>query len=325
MGDEVRHRVLEINGIKLHLAEQGEGPLVLLLHGFPECWYSWRHQFAPLAAAGYRVVAPDQRGYARSEQPQAVEDYTILHLAGDVVGLIQALGADRAVVVGHDWGAPVAWATAQLRPDLVRGVAGLSVPPVPRGGHSPLTVRRRSLGESFYQVYFQQAGAADREFTADPAATFRTLLYSASADSPLTSPPRPWAVSEAGTLLDTMQNPAVLPDWLSEEDIRVFVREYSAHGDRAFTGGLNYYRNLDRNWELTAAFSGVGINAPALFVTGDRDLVTAFPGVDDLLTRLELALPRLWRSVVLPDCGHWTQQERPEEVNAALLEFLASI
>jgi pimeloyl-ACP methyl ester carboxylesterase len=321
---EVRHRMVDVGGLRVHLAEQGQGPLTLLLHGFPECWYSWRHQFAPLAAAGHHVVAPDQRGYARTARPGAVEDYTILHLAGDVVGLLDVLGAERAVIVGHDWGAVVAWTVAQLRPDLVAGVVGLSVPPAVRGTRSPLSLRRAALGERFYQVYFQRPGAADEEFAADPAATFRTLLYSASGDSPLTDPPRPWATGEAGTLLDTMVDPARLPSWLGAEDIDVFVREYSA-GTGAFTGGLNYYRNLDRNWALLAPFAGVGITVPAAFVTGDRDLVTKFPGVESLLPALSSVLPDLRHKVTLPGCGHWIQQERPDEVNAVLLDFLRSV
>jgi pimeloyl-ACP methyl ester carboxylesterase len=311
----LRHDVVQVGGLRLHVAEQGDGPLVLLLHGFPECWYSWRHQFAPLASAGYRVVAPDQRGYARSDRPEAVGDYSIMHLAGDVIGLVHALGHDEAVLVGHDWGAPIAWATAQMRPDVVRGVAGLSVPPIPRGERSPLTTRRAVLGEAFYQVYFQAPGRADTEFAADVRRTFRTLLYSASGDSPATLPPRPWEVGDEGTLLDTMIDPRELPPWLSEEDIDVFVREYTAHGGNGFTGGLNYYRNMDRNWALTAAFARAGLPMPTLHITGDRDLVTGIPGAAEAAA----ASPN---SIVLPGCGHWTQQERPQEVNTALLEFL---
>jgi pimeloyl-ACP methyl ester carboxylesterase len=319
------HRRVDVGGVELHVAEQGSGPLVVLLHGFPECWYSWRHQFGALALAGYRVVAPDLRGYARSSRPADVADYTMMHLSGDVIGLVHALGEERAVLVGHDWGAPIAWATAQMRPDVVRGVAGLSVPPVPRGTTSPLTVRRTIHGESFYQVYFQQQGAADREFAANPRSTFRTLLYWGSGDNPVNSRPRPWAVSSAGTLLDTMHDPAVLPSWLSEDDVDVFFEEFSHQGDSPFTGGLNYYRNLDRNWVLSAPFSGAPIAMPSLFITGDRDLVRSFPGVRDPAQDERSMLPGLTATVVLPGCGHWTQQERPDEVNAALLTFLGEI
>ncbi|MEH6378727.1 alpha/beta hydrolase [Streptomyces sp. KLMMK] len=325
MTSSVEHRFVEVNGVTLHIAEQGQGPLVVLLHGFPECWYSWRHQFGPLAGAGYRVVAVDQRGYARSEQPDDAGAYSILHLAGDVIALTHALGEESAVVVGHDWGAPVAWTTALLRPDVVRGVAGLSVPPLPHGPAAPLPALRSVLGDGFYQLYFQEPGVADAELARDPATSFRRILFSGSGDSSQTDPPRPWVVPAGRTLLDTMAEPKELPAWFTEDDVDAFVREFSAHGDRAFTGGLNWYRNLDRNWELLAPFHDLRIEVPALYVGGDRDPVRAFPGMERLLASLEETVPGLRRSVTLPGCGHWTQQERPEEVNAELLGFLSSL
>ncbi|MGW1073108.1 alpha/beta fold hydrolase [Streptomyces sp. NPDC002537] len=321
----VAHRFVEVNGVRLHIAEQGQGPLVLLLHGFPECWYSWRHQFGPLAEAGYRVVAPDQRGYARSEQPEDIAAYSMLHLTGDVVALIHALGERSAVLVGHDWGAPVAWTTAILRPDLVRGVAGLSVPPAPRGPVPPLRAARSLFGDGFYQQYFQEPGVADAELAHDPAATFRAVLAAGSGDSPLNDPPRPWVVPDGSTLLDTLPEPEPLPAWLDKSDIDTFVREYGTHGDNAFTGGLNWYRNIDRNWELLAPFQGRGVEVPALYVVGERDMSRSFPGMDRLPATLERIAPRLHRSLTLPGCGHWTQQERPEEVNSALVEFLGAL
>ncbi|UNO39090.1 alpha/beta hydrolase [Streptomyces sp. MST-110588] len=325
MTSTVEHSFVEVNGVRLHIAEQGRGPLVLLLHGFPECWYSWRHQFGPLSAAGYRVVAPDQRGYARSEQPADIAAYSMLHLTGDVIGLIRALGEEQAVVVGHDWGAPVAWTTAQFRPDVVRGVAGLSVPPRPRGPVPPLAALREQLGEGFYQIYFQEPGVADAELAQDPATAFRRMLAGGSGDSPMTDPPQAWVIPEGAKLLDAMPEPERLPGWLTEDDIAVYTREYAGHGARAFTGGLNWYRNIDRNWELTAAFEGRSIDVPALFMAGERDLVRAFPGVGELLEALERTMPNLRQVPELPGCGHWTQQERPEEVNAALLDFLAEL
>ncbi|MFI9722108.1 alpha/beta fold hydrolase [Streptomyces sp. NPDC052396] len=322
MTGAIDHRYVEVNGVRLHIAEQGEGPLVLLLHGFPECWYSWRHQFGPLAEAGYRVVAPDQRGYARSEQPDNIDAYTMLHLTGDVVALIHALGERRAVVVGHDWGAPVAWSTALLRPDLVRGVAGLSVPPSPRGTLPPLSEMREKVGDDFYQIHFQQPGVADAEFAADIAGSFRRLLTAASGDNPHRMGV---VVPGGGASTAAMPEPGRLPGWLTEADIEVFTGEYARHGERAFTGGLNWYRNIDRNWELLAPFENRVIDTPALFVAGDRDLVMEFPGMDELLPALPRVLPGLHRSLLLPGCGHWTQQERPEEVNSALLDFLGSL
>ncbi len=318
----VEHRSVDVNGIRLHIAEEGEGPLVVLLHGFPECWYSWRHQFAPLAAAGYRVVAPDQRGYGRSDRPQPIDAYTILHLVGDVIGLIHALGEERAVVIGHDWGAPVAWHTALLRPDVVSAVVGLSVPPQPRGSVPPLRAMRERFDGQFYWNYFETPGVADAELAADPRTTFRRTLYGACGDNPHNNPPGQPLIQPGGGFMDRVKAPEKLPSWITEEDIDVFTAEYAEAG---FTGGLNWYRNLDRNWELTAAWQGAALQPPALYITGDRDLVYRFPGMEDLLPALPTLHPTLREPIILEGCGHWTQQERPQEVNAALLEFLDSL
>ncbi|MFJ8465486.1 alpha/beta fold hydrolase [Streptomyces swartbergensis] len=315
--------MIDVNGIRLHIAERGEGPLVVLLHGFPESWHSWRHQFGPLAEAGFRVVAPDQRGYGRSDHPEDVDAYSILHLVGDVVGLIHALGEERAFVVGHDWGAPVAWHTALLRPDVVRGVAGLSVPPPFRGGQPPLKTMRERFGGRFYWNYFEQPGVAEAEFEADTRGALRKLLYSASGDAPGAGRPEQALVEdlERGWLADA-PDPEVLPAWLSEEDLDTLTDSYA----RGFTGPLNWYRNLDRNWELTAPWQGAVVSPPALYVYGDRDLVPAFPGTPELIERLPELMPSLRRKpLVLPGCGHWTQQERPAEVNEALLDFLTEL
>jgi pimeloyl-ACP methyl ester carboxylesterase len=327
----------------MHIAEAGHGPLVLLLHGFPESWYSWRHQLIALAAAGYHAVAPDQRGYCETGPPARaghdgaghdgaghdgaghdgaaydgagqddVASYTMLHLTGDVIALLDALGAERAVVAGHDWGAPVAWHTALFRPDRVRGVIGLSVPYRPRGSSAPIAALRRTLGESFYMVYFQQPGVADAELSRDPAATFRKVLYSLSGDAPGMG-----LIPAGGGFLDSATEPEQLPAWLSQADIDAYVGQYAQAG---FTGPLNWYRNLDRNWELTAAWQHARIATPALFVAGDRDPVLGFARMDGL----EAVLPALTRAVILPGCGHWTQQERPDEVSAAMIEFLAGL
>ena len=321
----VQHRQIDVNGVRLHIAEQGpeDGPLVVLLHGFPESWYSWRHQFGPLAAAGYRVVAPDQRGYARSEQPEDIGAYTMLHLTGDVIGLIHALGREHAVVVGHDWGAPVAWTTAMLRPDVVRGVVGLSVPAPLRGSTPPTEAMRQAAGDDFYILRFQEPGVADAELARDLTSTFRRLLVGASGDSPFTDPVRPWIAPEGRGVLEAIPEPDKLPAWLTEEDVAAFVADYARHGERAFTGGLNWYRNFDRNWELTAPLQGRRVEVPALYVLGDRDLVT-FTGLDNVLRGAAHMAPDV-RHQVLPGCGHWTQQERPQEVNEALLDFFAGL
>jgi pimeloyl-ACP methyl ester carboxylesterase len=326
LNDTITHRFVEVNGIRLHIAEQGSGPLVLLLHGWPESWHSWRHQFAPLAAAGYRVVAPDQRGYARSDRPEDVSAYTLLHLVGDVVGLIRELGEDRAVVVGHDWGAPVAWTTALLRPDVVRAVAGLSVPPVLPTGMAPPSMTRERYGEGYYQIYLQALGIADAELARDVPASLRRIFASGSGENPFNKRPRPWIVPDGATLLDTAPEPSALPPWLTAQDIQAIADDYALHGAQAFTGGLNWYRNIELNHELLAAFRGRVIDRPALYVVGDRDMVLALGGpAPGLTTSLLETLPQLRGVVKLEGCGHWTQQERPDEVNAALLGFLAKL
>ena len=315
----VNHRVVQTNGITMHIAEMGEGPLVVLLHGFPESWYSWRHQLPALAAAGYHAVAPDQRGYGQTDRPAESEKYTQLHLVGDVIGLLDALGEQRAVVVGHDWGAPVAWNTALLRPDRVRGVAGLSVPYAPRGPVSMLTAMRAALGDGFYMQYFQTPGVADAELARDVRTTMRRILYGASGDAPRAAQP----VAPAGkSFLDLMPDPETLPDWLTEADLDVFTSEFERTG---FTGGLNWYRAIDLTWELMAPWQGAVVTPPALYVAGDRDLVVNFPGMAQFIPHLQTVVPNLTRTVILPGVGHWTQQERPAEVNAALLEFLAGL
>jgi pimeloyl-ACP methyl ester carboxylesterase len=310
------HRFVEANGLRMHVAEQGAGPVVLLCHGFPELWYSWRHQLPALAAAGYRAVAPDMRGYGQTDRPDAVEQYTQLHLVGDMVGLLDALGEDTAVIAGHDWGAPVAWNATLMRPDRFRAVIALSVPYVPRGDTVPTVALRRAAGETFmYMLYFQEPGVAEAELEQDVRATMRRILHAASGEG------QGFGVKPStAKFLDGMVDPDTLPRWLTGADLDVYVGEFTRTG---FRGGLNWYRNLDRSWELLAAYRGATIPRPALFIAGDRDLViarrrTALEGMPN-------TVPRLDRSVLLPGCGHWTQQERPAEVNAEMIRFLAGL
>ena len=321
---QVTHRVIETNGIHMHLAEQGEGPLVILCHGFPELWYSWRHQLQALAEAGYHAVAPDMRGYGQTDRPEEIEKYSLLQLVGDMVGVLDALGADEAVIAGHDWGAPVAWHAALLRPDRFRGVIGLSVPFRPRGPALPTTVMPQTDDAVFYELYFQTPGVAEAEFERDIRLTICNLLYLFSRDAP---PPEvsesngqsvgmvPWK----GGFLTKMANPVPIPSWLTETDIDFYTSEFTRTG---FRGGLNWYRNIDRNWEVLAPFAGMRVTIPALYIAGDRDLVVAFRGMDQLIPRLSKFVPQLRGTIMLPGCGHWTQQERASEVNAAMIDFL---
>lgn len=321
MTQDIVHRTIEANGIRLHVAEQGQGPLIMLCHGFPESWYSWRHQLAALASAGFRAVAPDMRGYGRSDRPDAIDQYTLFHLVGDMVGLLDALGESQAVIAGHDWGAPVAWHSALLRPDRFRAVIGLSVPYLPRPPVVPTSVMPRTADADFYQLYFQAPGVAEAELERDARQTILKLLYAASGDAPRPATPAAHVgmVSRGGGFLAGMPAPASLPSWLDAADVDFYAAEFARTG---FRGGLNWYRNIDRNWELMAPFAGSKVTVPALYIAGDRDLVVAFRGVDKLIANLKAFVPQLRGTIMLPGCGHWTQQERPAEVNSAMIEFL---
>lgn len=316
---EINERDIQTNGLTMHIAEAGEGPLVILCHGFPESWYSWRHQLRALSDAGYHVVAPDQRGYGGTDAPEAIDDYTIFHLVGDIVGLVDALGEEQAVVVGHDWGSPVAWNCALIRPDIFRAVASLSVPMGPRGSRPPLVALKEAFGDRFfYQLYFQTPGVAEHELRNNVARTMRKMLFGASGlvnrsnmmDSS-NSPP------DTSFMLERMPDPEDnLPAWLTKEDIDFYTAEFEKAG---FRGGLNWYRNIDRNWALSGSLQGRKVEQPAFFMTGSRDVV---PYSDYALEAMKTVVPNLVDAVVLPDIGHWTQQEAPQAVNDGLIGFL---
>jgi len=325
MTTEVTHRTVETNGIHMHLAEAGAGPLVLLCHGFPESWFSWRHQLAALAEAGFHAVAPDMRGYGRTDRPEAIDQYTLLQLVGDVVGLLDAIGAEQAVIAGHDWGAPVAWHAALMRSDRFRGVIGLSVPYRPRGPVRPTTVMPQTDDAVFYQLYFQTPGVAEAEFEHDIPRFIRATLYSISGEMPQRGPGGMMVPRQGGLLsrwATDFVDPPTLPSWLSEADVNFYAGEFARTG---FRGGLNWYRNIDRNWELLAPFAGAKVMVPALYIAGDRDPVVAFPGMDRLIPNLGNFVPQLRRTITLPGCGHWTQQERAAEVNGAIIDFLRAL
>lgn len=316
----VTHRFVDANGIKIHVAEQGEGPVVLLCHGFPESWYSWRHQMRALAQAGFRAIAPDMRGYGQTSRPMAVAEYSIFHLVGDMVGVLDALGIKDAVIGGHDWGAPVAWSAAMFRPDRFRAVMGLSVPYRPRGKVAPTSRMPVSESAMFYQLYFQEPGVAEASMEADVRGALHKLLFASSAEGFRGGAGLAMVNPQKGYL--AMALPERLPGWLDEADLDFYTREFSRTG---FAGALNWYRNIDRNWALTGAFAGAPIMVPALYVAGDKDLVTAFPGMEKVIEKMGDFVPDLRGKLVLRDCGHWTQQERPDEVSAAMVGFLRGL
>lgn len=308
-------RVIAANGIEMFLLEQGAGPLVLLCHGWPELSYSWRHQIPALASAGYRVVAPDMRGFGRTTAPADIDAYSIFDMTGDMVALVTALGERQAVIVGHDWGAPVAWHAAMFRPDIFRAVVGLSVPPPLRGRARPLDSLRESGITNFYWQYFQTPGVAEREFEQDVALTMRALLGGRGFSDPAAS----LFVREGKGFLGDVDPERPLPDWMTEAELAHFTAAYRQSG---FRGGLNWYRNIDRNWELTAPWHGAQIHQPSMFIAGSNDsVITGLIGAKRV-QELERVLPKLQRKLIIDGAGHWVQQERAGEVNAALIAFL---
>jgi pimeloyl-ACP methyl ester carboxylesterase len=315
-----RERQVATNGIELHVVEAGEGFPVVLAHGFPELSYSWRHQIPALADAGYKVIAPDQRGYGHSDKPGAIADYDIHHLTDDLLGLLDEAGHERAVFVGHDWGALVVWQMALLHPDRVAGVVGMSVPFIPRAPMAPVQLMRMAFGDSFfYIVYFQEPGVADADLAQDAGETMARMLAG------LTKPKDSEMVDLAGLaapdgrgFVDRLPPVTQLPAWLSQEELDHYIAEFTRTG---FTGGINWYRNMDRNWESTPQLEGAKVSVPSAFITGADDPVA-------VMTPAEVMdgwLQDHRGTTTVAGAGHWVQQEAPDEVNAALLTFLSSL
>lgn len=321
---ELSRRSIEANGIRLHLAEAGaaDAPLVLLVHGFPECWATWRHQIGPLAAAGWHVVAPDLRGYGQSEAPQEIAAYNIFELVGDLVGLVAALGAERAVLIGHDWGASITQSAAVMRPDLFHAIGLLSVPFSPRtaGGLAPTELfKRMAPGKVFYQDYFQEPGKAEAELEADVRESMLRMYYGASGSARREHQWR-FVFEPHETLLDTVGRPEALPDWLDAAHLELMTQEFTRTG---FRGGLNYYRNLDFNWRHTRHLLGARIEQPSIFIGGEVDGSVRFRQA--AYDAMEQVMPRLRKKVLLPGIGHWIGEEAPQAVTDLLLEFLAGL
>ncbi len=312
----VAERTIATNGVELHAVEAGDGPLVLLAHGFPELGYSWRHQVPALAAAGYHVVAPDQRGYGRSTRPEPVEAYDIHHLADDLLGILDDAGEDTAVFVGHDWGSMVVGHVAVAHPQRVAGVVNMSVPFLARRPKPPIATMREIFGDAFFYIlYFQEPGVADADLGADPACTMRRLLAGAALRSGGAAPDPARFANDGRGFVDRLREPDGLPPWLSQDELDHYVAEFARTG---FTGGINWYRNFDRNWSTTEHLDGALVEVPSLFVGGKLDPVL-------LMSPPAAAHPFLTDhrgDVLVDDAGHWVQQEAPGAVNDALIEFL---
>lgn len=318
-----RERFIETNEIRMRIVEQGSGPLVLLCHGFFGCWYTWRPQLAALADAGYHAVAMDQRGYGQTDCPDSIEAYNICNLVSDITGLVYALGETRCSIVGHDWGAAVAWTMALLRPDIIDSVCLISIPYLYDffDGPVPTTAMTQAAGPNLqiYQVYFQQPGVADAELRKDVRASLLGYFYRASATPP---PDERWSFifPKGLTFLDTISPPSSLPPWLTEEDLESFVREYQTSG---FTGGLNWYRNLDRDRELLGFLKQAKIRQPSLFLAGEADAMMTM--YQPQLQSMDAWIPGLKAKIVLPDVGHWVPQEQPQVTSRYLIDFLNGV
>ncbi|EPD66677.1 alpha/beta fold hydrolase [Streptomyces sp. HGB0020] len=319
--EQITHRTVATPAGRIHLVEQGTGPLVLLVHGFPESWYSWRRQLPALAEAGYRAVALDVRGYGRSSGPAATEAYRMLELVEDNVAVVHALREESAVIVGHDWGAAIAANSALLKPEVFRAVGLLSVPYTPRGGPRPSEIFAQMGGdEEFYVSYFQEPGRAEAEIEPDVRGWLAGFYAALSADTmPAPGAPDPHFVAKGGTLCERF--PAGrLPAWLGESELDFYAGEFERTG---LTGALNRYRNMDRDWEDLAAYDGSPITQPSLFVGGSLDASTTW--LADAIEAYPITLPGLVSSRLLDGCGHWIQQERPDEINDLLTEWLAAL
>lgn len=307
--------------IDLNVAVQGEGPLIVCVHGWPELWYSWRWQMAHFAALGFRVAALDVRGYGGSSKPYPVAAYSMKHLASDVAAVIDHFGAAPAILFGHDWGAPIVWNTSLLHPEKIRAVAGLSVPYMPRGDVSFIELAKVLYkGRFFYQLYFQNEGPPEAEFEADVAAALRKVYYAASGDAP-----RDGLLMEKSpdaNMLDGMPDPKPFPAWMTVADLEVYVDAFTAGG---FRGPFNRYRAQNIDFDDLAAYAGAKISQPAFFVAGEKDPVRGFVGGVDLYAAPGVGCDDFRGKVIIPRVGHWVQQEAPMAVNEALEGFVNTL
>ena len=320
--DGVSFRFIQSNGITMRIAEMGDsGPLLLLAHGWPESWYSWRHQIVSLANAGYRVVAPDMRGFGESEAPPNVDDYDVIHTSADLVGILDALGEETAVLVGHDWGAIVAWQTVLLHPERFTALINMSVPYRGRPAQSPIERMRQSAGENFHYIVYhnEPGGVAEAEYDANPRGLISHVYLGIAANSETLPPIVTDPLRSAGGWIDRLGAPIRLPDWLTENDLNYIVSQFEKAG---FRGGVNYYRNFHRNWEITEHLTDAKIGIPTLFIAGEEDFVIGGATKEQLTVSMGRVVEDLRDVVLVPNTGHWVQQEAALETTAAMLDFL---
>lgn len=314
-------QMIEANGIRLRCVVRGQGPLVILVHGWPESWYSWRHQIDPLVAAGYRVCVPDVRGYGGSDKPRPVAAYDMESLTGDIAGLIDALGADDAILVGHDWGAPIVYVTSILHREKIRAVCGMSIPYTGRPPIPATKIFEKAFaGKFFYMLYFQDEGVAEAEFEADLTLALSTIYHQASGGRPRHGVFQ--AKAPSATFLEGTSPPETLPDWLTEDDLAYYVSQFEQSGMR---GPINRYRNFERDWEALPQLADEKLTQPSFFIAGKRDPALTMFGAADTLGMMKSLAPDFRGERLIEGIGHWVQQEAPEETNAALLGFLKAL
>ena len=311
----------QTNEVSIRAATLGSGPVVILVHGWPELWYSWRHQIEPIANAGYRVIVPDVRGYGGSDKPNPVKAYAMQPLMDDIIGIIDACGEEKAILVGHDWGAPIVWTTAALNGSRVSAVVGLSVPYRARPSVPLIELWKKIYeGRFFYQTYFQEEGVAEAELERDIRLSLRKIYFSISGDAPSLDS---WVNRPAtATLLEGFVDPPVFPDWLTEKDLDYFVENFTSGG---FRGPLNRYRNSERDFHDLPLMGVARVKQPSCFIAGSKDVVRSFVPGRDGYAKVDELCDDLRICKIVEGVGHWVQQEAPKEVNSALLEFLNTL
>ncbi|KAJ9187803.1 hypothetical protein P3X46_003220 [Hevea brasiliensis] len=312
--EKIEHTTVSTNGINMHVATIGTGPEILFLHGFPELWYSWRHQLLFLSSRGYRCIAPDLRGYGDTDAPESVNQYTVFHIVGDLIGLLDSLGIQQVFLVGHDWGALIAWSLCIFRPDRIKALVNTSVAFMPRNPQvKPLDGFRFMFGDDYYICRFQEPGEAEKDFAQVNTAKLIKSFFTSRDPRPPIFP------KEVG--VRALPDPPSLPSWLTEEDVNFYAAKFNQKG---FSGGLNYYRNINLNWELTAAWTRVEIKVPVKFIIGDLDLTYHIPGVKDYIHNggFKKDVPLLQDVVVMEGVAHFLNQEKPEEVSKHIYDFV---
>ncbi|XP_022719457.1 uncharacterized protein LOC111277337 isoform X2 [Durio zibethinus] len=311
----IQHRMVNVNGITMHVAEKGQGQVILFLHGFPELWYTWRHQILALSSLGYHTVAPDLRGYGDTEAPSSITSYSCMHIVGDLIALIDSLGVEQVFLVAHDWGAIIGWYLCLFRPDRVKAFVCLSVPFVPRKPKmKPLESMRLFFGEDYYICRFQEPGKIEAEIARFGTSEVLKKIISGHKPGPLCLP-------KDNAFGINPDNPVTLPSWFSEEDLSYYADKFNKKG---FTGALNYYRAFDLNWELTAPWTDVQVKAPVKYIVGDLDSVYTTPGMKEYVQSggFKRDVPLLDEVVVMEGVGHFINQERAEEINSHIYDFI---